>query len=477
MSSRSDAVAAKAPARRAAPLAALGSRVSPAALAASLNRVVATALLEIRLNLGSPAPWVVGLALAALGYLIVPTAPDQSSFFLSWALSHELGPLSGVLLLFLAASLAHRPQRYDVAELQDSKRVASEELIFGRWLGLVVTLAVPLLIQYLATIIGQMIHSKNAVSLVVYATSFGRLFPSILLLGTLSFCLVTLTRVLVLGAGLAGILWFVLYFGRTFYSSALRLDLTQNRVTVLAFTAAVLLWMLAGYRGRRRAKKAPISYVLGWSAALLFTVATLHAAWAHLALPGKASTVEAWNRLGKLEVQDGQPLPDFAWTDQRGKRISLAGLRGAPALLVVLTPKDTGVVSLLERLARLQEEFTDRGLRVTAVFLSEDTVAAEDAVRQAGKKAAGVLAVVTDWGEPGEGEFDAARPTTVFGRKLEIGRTPAPVLLDEDGKVVKRDLPLDVAAWDDLREQLRDRLTKPEAEKKPKADAKAESAP
>jgi hypothetical protein len=442
--------------------------------------VVATALLEIRLNLGSPAPWVVGLALSALGYLIVRTAPDPASFPLGWALSHDLGPLSGLLLLFLAASLAHRPQRYDVAELQDSKRVASEELIFGRWVGLVAALTVPLLLQYATTIVGQMIYSKTGVNFAAYGQSFVRLFPSILLLGTLSFCLVTLTRVLVLGAGLAGILWFVLYFGRVFYSSALRVDLTQNSGTVLLFTAAILCLMLAGYRGRRRAKQAPISYFLGATASLLFVVGTLHTAWAHMALPGKASTLAAWERLGKLEVKAESPLPDFAWTDQRGKRVSLAGLRGAHALLVVLSPKDGGLIPLLGRLERLQSEFSPRGLRVAALFISEDTVAAEDAVALAGRVAKAELPVVTDWGENGLGKFDASNPTSVFANKIGITRTPTPLLLDAEGKVISRDLPLDPAQWDALREQLRELLPDPDtakakATKKPAAPSPEEA--
>src|SRR3954447_23103441 len=103
----------------------------------ALQRIRATTLLEIRLNLLSPGPWIMGLVLAVLGYLAVRTSTDPTAFRLGWALSYDLGPLSVVLLLFLAASLAHRPERCDVTELLDSKLVGSEELIFGRWLGMV----------------------------------------------------------------------------------------------------------------------------------------------------------------------------------------------------------------------------------------------------------------------------------------------------------------------------------------------------
>src|SRR5947209_2078012 len=104
---------------------------------ASAGRSWGTAILEVRLNLMSPAPWVIGVVLGAFGYLVVRTAPDDTSFALGWALSHDLGPLAEILLLFLAASLAYRPQRYDVTELHDSKLIGSEELVFGRWLGMI----------------------------------------------------------------------------------------------------------------------------------------------------------------------------------------------------------------------------------------------------------------------------------------------------------------------------------------------------
>src|SRR5687767_2193512 len=74
-----------------------------AGLGRSLQRIGSTALLETRLNLASPGPWIVGGVLAALGYLTVRTAPDASSFPLAWGLSHDIGPLALALLLFMSA--------------------------------------------------------------------------------------------------------------------------------------------------------------------------------------------------------------------------------------------------------------------------------------------------------------------------------------------------------------------------------------
>ena len=41
--------------------------------ASAAQRCLATARLEVKLNLGSPAPWIIGLILGALGYLTART--------------------------------------------------------------------------------------------------------------------------------------------------------------------------------------------------------------------------------------------------------------------------------------------------------------------------------------------------------------------------------------------------------------------
>lgn len=421
----------------------------------SLSRVLGTAALEIRLNLGSPAPWLVGLVLAALGYLAVRVAPDASSFPLGWVLSHEIGPLSVVMLLFLAASLAYRPQRYDVTELQEGKVVASEELILGRWIGMVVAVLVPVLIQYGVTMTGQKIHATTPVLPLAYLHSFGRLLPSVLLLTTLAFFLVCLTRILVLGAGLAGLCWFAFYFGQPYYPGAFRLDLTQNRFVVLGLAAGVLFLMLLAYRGRRREKRSLRARALAAATALLFLATGLHAAWISLALPGKRSAVATWERLQEAGRKKGEPLPNFAWTDLHGRRVSFASFRGKPALVVFFQPKDTGLVPLLRRLAALRKEFPLSDVGILPVCLSEDLNGARDAARLAGADALEALPIVTDWGGPSAGAFDRRQPSSVLASTQGIGSTPAALLLDRDGKESARQLPLDEPGWPDLKARLR----------------------
>jgi len=271
--------AGSAPARR-APL----RPSSFAAGRAALGRLAATAWLEVRLNLGVPAPWLIGVVLGGFGYLAVRTAPDATSFPLAWALSREIGQFAVLLLALLAASFAYRPIRYDMTELLDSKRTGSEELILGRWLGMVAGIAAPVLFWYAVTAAAQHLEGKGAVEPLAYAHSVARLAPSALLLSTLAFSLVTLTRVLILGGGLAGLAWFVLYFGHAFYPTSLRPDLSQNAPVILGLTAALLLAMLAAYQGRRRAKGAVSTYLLGWSAAAAAFGALIGAARTEAAL-------------------------------------------------------------------------------------------------------------------------------------------------------------------------------------------------
>jgi hypothetical protein len=437
----------------------------------AISRTLGTALLEVRLNVLSPPPWVIGLVLGALGYVVVRTSTDASSFRLGWALSHDYGPLTVLLLLFLAAGFAHRPQRYELTELQDSKTVASEELIFGRWLGMVAGVMVPLIIQYGVTMAGQQVHSQAAVVPAAYLQSLARLLPSVLFLTTLSFCLVTLTRVLVLGAGLAGLLWFALYFGTAYYGSVFRIELTQNRLVFFGLAASALSLMLLGYRGRRRAKRALATRALALLTGLLFTATMLHAAWASLALPGKARAAAAAKRLQgdespeglRTSYRKGEPLPNFAWPDLHDRRVSLAGLRGKPALLVFFQPGDDGLVPLLQRLSALPDEFNEEELQVLGICLSEDLRGIRDAARLARAS----IPIVTDWGSPGTERFNPKQPSSVVAWLLEVRGTPAALLVDAEGREVTRGIPLAEAGWKEMQDGLRDAIRGEPQEERP----------
>ncbi len=414
------------------------------------QRCQATALLEARLNLATPAPWVMGLVLAALGYLTARTQPDPSSFPIAWDLSHQVAPLAAILLLFLTASLAHRPVRYEVTEITDSKLTGSEEIILGRWMGMVVAVLVPLALEYAAAMAGQKIHAKPPVQLEVYALSFIRGLPPILFLTTLAFCLVVLTRVLVLGAGLAGLLWFALYSGRALYPSAFRIDLSQNAGLFLGLTLATLLGMLLGYQGRRRAKAAPATVALASLLVLCLTGSAVHAGWLALALPGKERVAASWKRLGNRHRR-GAPVPNFAWVDTRGHRVSLATQRGRPLLMVFFQPKDGGVPAMLTRLSGLPAHFAQDELRVVGICLSEDLNGADDVSRLARTE----FPVVTDWGGPSSGDFNVREPHSVLAWSLGINTTPLALLLDEDGREITRGLPLDERSWENLKLEIR----------------------
>jgi len=418
----------------------------------AIIRCLATARLEIRLNLGSPAPWIIGLILGALGYLTTRTQPDPSSFPIAWDLNHALGPLAALLLLFLSASLAHRPVRYEVTEITDSKPVGSEEIVLGRWLGMLVAVLVPVLIQYAAAMLAQLIHAKPPVQPLVYLIAFARSLPTLLFFTTFAFCLVMLTRVLVLGAGLAGLLWFGLYSGKALYSPVFRIDLSQNAFVFLGLTGAALLAMLLGYQSQRRARGGVAGRVLGTSLVLALTATAVHASWAALALPGKTTAIRSWKRLA-VKHRDGRgPTPNFAWVDQHNRRVSLAGLRGRPALLVFMQPKDSGAAGLLARLAALpkEKELAAEELRVLPVCLSEDLNDARDLAALARF----TLPVVTDWGKPTGADFLASDPPSAIAWCLGVSATPHAVLLDDTGRIIRRGMPLDEANWDNLKLEI-----------------------
>ncbi len=415
------------------------------------SRFLATLLLEIRLNLTTPGPWLVGVVLAGFGYVAVRTAPEAASVPLAWILSAEIGPLAVVLLAFVAASFAHRPARYEMNELLESKRVASEELILGRWLGMVVGIAVPLLLQYGATMLAQEGEHKSPLVAAAYAASFARLFPSALLLGTLAFALVTLTRVLILGGGLAGLAWFVLYFGQSFYPSSFRPDLSQNATVTLGQTATLLLIVLTAFRGQRRAKRAPSAYVFGISAGLLGIATLLTAIVNGQTMPSGRTATATWERLRDGRIRRQDPLPNLAWVDTRGERVSLAGSRGRPLLLVLVQPKDTGLLALLRRLDAVQKEFGTDKLGVLPLVLSEDLGTAKLLADLSGT----ALGLVSEWGRPGGRTFKPDEPGSSTAWVFGIDGTPRAVLIRPDGTRSGREIRLEPEAADDLRQQVR----------------------
>ena len=446
MSARTDAaVPAAAPARSAA----VGRSPLVDRIGASLRRTVATALLEVRLNVLSPGPWIVGLVLSVLAYIRVRTATDNTSFPLAWSLSQDLAPLGLLLLVFLSASMAHRPLRYEMAEILNSKRVASEELLFGRWLGMLVAVLVPLLIEYAVTGAAQKIHSRHPLVPLAYLDSAARVLPAALFFTTLAFCLVVLTRILVLGAGIAALLWFGLYSGQADYPTAFRIDLAQNRYVFLGMTAAVLLLVLARHQMRRRAKRSRMGAALHAGAGVLFAATALHAAWVTLALPNARSAAATTRRLEAGEHHKSDPLPNFAWTDTHSRRVSLVSLRGKPALLVFIRPTDGGLVGLLQRLADLDRDFRADRLGVLGILVSEDLEAAGQAAALAGR----APELVTDWGSLPEGATPE-HPASAVARALHVNGTPAAILVDARGREITRDLPLDETSWTALKARL-----------------------
>lgn len=418
-------------------LAALAKKASD--FQAGMVRTLATARVEARLNLMTPAPWVVGFILAVFAYLLVRTSPDPSSYLLAWVLSAEQVRLSTLLLLVLAASFAHRPQRYELNELLDSKLVASEELVFGGWLAMLVAVSVPLLIQYGVAIVAQEIHGKGAVELSAYGWSLLRVAPPILFLSTAAFGLVKLLRILVLGSGLAGIAWFVFIPGESYFPSSLWLRLSQNGIVFLGLTAAMLLLLLAGSQARRRHKRAATTYAFATLSGFIVVSVAVYAAWLAQAVPSSASAAAGWKRLNGGHPTPKDPLPNLSWIDNSGSRVSLSTYRGRVLLLVLVQPRDAGLLPTLQRIDGVRRQFSKGELGVLGVFVSEDL----NASRDAGRLLHVGFPLVTDWGMLRSENFDPKEPTSLASWAYHAGHTPEAILVGRDGRELARDLPLD----------------------------------
>jgi hypothetical protein len=307
--------------------------------------------------------------------------------------------------------------------------------------------------------LGQRLHAKPPVQPLVYLDAFAHTLPAILFFTTFAFCLVVLTRVLVLGAGLAGLLWFAVYSGKALYPPVFRIDLSQNALVFLGLTGAALIAMLLGYQARRRARGASMTRVFACALFLSLATTAVHASWLALAFPGKTSAVRSWKRLVSKHRDGRGPVPNFAWVDGAGERVSMAGLRGRPALLVFLQPKDSGASALLGRLSRLPQDLAEEEIQVMVVCLSEDLNDGPDLARHAGAS----LPIVTDWGRPAGGEFDPADPVSAVAWSLDVRGTPLALLLDDNGRILRRGFPLDEPNWDSLKLEIQKSLAEAEA--------------
>jgi len=340
----------------------------------------------------------------------------------------------------------------------------------------------PLLVEYGVTALGQRIHAKPPVVAAGYFYSLARLLPSVLFFATLSFMLVNLTGILVLGAGLTALLWAVILFGRDLLPTTLWMDLAQNGPVYLGATLGLLLLLLLTYRSTRRARRNRLAPVLTGLITVILTATLLRAAWAEQVLPGRRSAVSTWQRLRVPALAPGafarggpggrggfrrRPVPNLAWTDLHGKRLSLAALRGKPALVVLFQPHDSELLSLLHRLSELRQEFPADRLGMIVLCMAEDLEIAREAAALAGPAVSRTLPVVTDWGVPlsqNQTFYDDRKPTSVAAFQLRVQGSPVALLLDRDGREQTRDLPLDAAGWQDLRVRVRTFLEEADGE-------------
>jgi hypothetical protein len=382
------------------------------------------------------------LALGGLGYMASALDPrNPTSQSVGRFISRDLGPLTEIILIFLAASVSHRPRRYEVAELQHSKVVTPEELTLGRWLAMEAIVFIPVLLMYAGAMAGQLMASSEPIVALAYLQSFARFLPTVLLFSTLAFYTVTSMRTLVTGAGLTGILWVAYKFAPSTlagYPGILQFNLGQNRYITFGLAATLLCFMLAHHEGRRRAKHALTSRILGTLTAVLLTATLVHGGWVALALPGQNEAYAKWKRLeGYTPLQssgskDNDPMPNFAWLDLKHERVSVEMFRGRPALLLFFQPDDRSAVYMLQNMAQYREQKSEERLGILAICMSEDLSSAGEIVRLASAKSPITYPVVTDWGRPGR-DFDEGHPGSVISWAYQPDRTPSIILLDAEG--------------------------------------------
>jgi hypothetical protein len=405
-------------------------------------RVLGTMRLELKLNLRSPAVWGVALLLGALGLYGGYIAPEASSVMLGLMLSRDIGSLVEILLLFVAASVAYRPHRYEVGELQHSKRVNPEELTLGRWLAMEVIVIAPMLLLYLATMLGQMLGNQEPVVLLAYVQSFWRLLPTVLLFSTLAFFCVVSIRILIAGAGLAGIIWFIYKAGSNYYPEVLRLGYGQNRSIAYGLTLLLLLFMLLRQNRERRAKDSLMAKGLTMAALAVLLAIVVRSLQLTFATPGKAYALSTWERMDQDTRQKEDPFPNLAWVDTAHRRVSIGQMAGKPALLYFFTPGDKDIVPLLQQLGAVRTQWPEERLGIIAICMSEDLNAGAEIARLAEQRGPLPYSIVTDWGIPAS-DFGIDRVGSIAAWAFSVEGSPNLILIDAEGRELLRGIGID----------------------------------
>jgi Tfp pilus assembly protein PilF/peroxiredoxin len=130
-------------------------------------------------------------------------------------------------------------------------------------------------------------------------------------------------------------------------------------------------------------------------------------------------------------LYESYPAPDFGLADLDGKRLTLASLRGHPALVLFWTTGAGRSVQALRELARSRARLSEAGAGLLAVSLDEPAVIAK--VRAAAQAATGLTVA--------RGSEELGSTYTLLNRYLLVTkedlRLPTLLLLDARGDIVK----------------------------------------
>jgi len=360
---------------------------------------------EYRLGVRTAFFWIMAGILLLFDLLLLAEG-RATPLAASWFLAHQVFPVTSLLILFFVAAAGNRLERERVTEVALSRWISSEELVlarFGGILALVLTLVgIQLLgggvVRYLvagpnepipeglrggAYLIQHLSHFFRDSDLLArpYRQAFWQGFPGFLFFSALAYGLALIGRTALVGA-MAALYWFAVVAGRNFMPRPLNWTLSQNGGPYLYVGLACLILTMVGYERRRRRRGAPYARWLGWLAggALLLAVLTALKT-ALLAQDWLLLATDYRPRYARQRVEVGSRVPNYAWLDQKGRRVSLGGLRGQMVLLAFWEPGDKELQATLKRLAGWWKDFHGRGLAIIGVGLSDDWYVARQVAR------------------------------------------------------------------------------------------------
>jgi len=428
-------------------------------IGSAIVRILGQAGYEFRLGRRTLFFWLLLAFLVLLDFLRLLDGRDVESSTIGWYFSGELLPLTALLVVFFVAFAAHRLERDEVNEVAFARWIGSEELVVARFLG-IFGLALALLVgQLLGLALLQGLIARTNLIALAYVHAFLRSVPPLFFLSALAYLLSLLGHNQIVGS-LAGLYWLVIMGGAKYFPTAFNFFLSQNGPLHLLAGLFLLALTAFWYERPRRGRQSRLG---GWTLALgtaALLLALVRGTVAALVTQEWPLVVSDYRRnYAETSVGVGQSVPNYAWTDHRGQRVSFATLKGQPVLLLFWSPEDKEVPSLLCRLGALRRVWAGKKLEVLAVCVSEDGNLARHFATE-NKLSFPLVTDLENLREPPH-----RNSYSPVARAFGGGGTPRGFLINAQGILTRGELPLDKDQAEELKSVLEEWLA-PKEEKK-----------